>query len=209
VAIAPDGRIAVAGQSQRAFPDADGDDGFGDAFVALVALDGTVAWWRTYAAPGTPTTFLGVGVASDGRVVAAGYTTGTLTGEEPIGGNSAAIVVGLDAAGAELWRRAFDTAGRDDGYAVAVDGSGHALVVGSVGGAQFGDAVGGDDAFVVKLDPGGDVVWARKFGTAGNEYAIAVASDDGWNVWVAGTTFGDLDATQQGAGDAFLRSYTP
>jgi hypothetical protein len=209
VAVDPDGRIAVAGSSARAFPDEDGADGFGDAFVALVNLDGTIAWSRTYPAAGTPATFLGVGVADDGRVVAAGYTTGTLPGEEPIAGNAAAFVVGLDADGTELWRGIFDTDGRDDGYAVAVDGSGHALVAGSVGGDLFGDAVGSDDAFVAKLDPDGDVVWARAFGTAGADYALAIAADAGWSVWVGGTTLGDLDAAQQGNGDPFVRSYTP
>lgn len=199
VAVDPDGRIAVAGSSVQAFSGEDGADGFGDAFVALVNLDGTAVWSRTYAAAGTPATFLGVGVADGGHVVAAGYTTGTLPGEDPIAGNAAAFVVGLDGAGAEVWRRIFDTDGRDDGYAVAIDGSGHALVAGATSGDLFGDAAGCDDAFVVKLDAEGDVVWARAFGTAGADYALAIAADAGWNVWVAGIA----------SNDGFVRSYTP
>jgi hypothetical protein len=209
IAIAPDGDVLVGGTSQRVFPDEQGVDGFPDAFVAKVALDGTVAWDRRFAAVDARSSISGVGATSDGRVVATGSLNGAFAGDDPIGGVSALLIVGLDGDGTERWRQVHDTDARDDGYAVAVDGSGHALVVGSVGGALFGDAVGGDDAFVVKLDPGGDVVWARTFGSVEGDYAAAAAVDEGWNVWVAGTTYGDLDDAHLGGGDPFLRSYTP
>lgn len=210
IAFAPDGDVLVAGSSQRAFPDEAGLDGFQDAFVAKVALDGTVAWSRTYPVVDAPSWLSGVGAAADGRVVAAGYVNAAFAGDDPIAGASALLVVGLDADGTERWRRVLDTDGRDDGYAVAVDGSGHALVVGSVGGDLLGnEVVGGDDAFVVKLDPEGDVVWARTFGSVAGDYATAVAVDEAWNVWVAGATNGDLDDVHLGGGDPVLRSYTP
>jgi hypothetical protein len=52
-------------------------------------------------------------------------------------------------------------------------------------------------------------VWARTFGSVEGDYAAAAAVDEGWNVWVAGTTYGDLDDAHLGGGDPFLRSYTP
>jgi hypothetical protein len=44
------------------------------------------------------------------------------------------------------------------------------------------------DAFVVKLDPNGNVVWATYLGGSGEDVAQAIAVDAAGNVYVAGTT---------------------
>jgi hypothetical protein len=45
-----------------------------------------------------------------------------------------------------------------------------------------------NDAFVVKLDPGGNIVWATYLGGNGDDYGSAIAVDAGGNVFVAGTS---------------------
>lgn len=52
-------------------------------------------------------------------------------------------------------------------------------------------------------------VWNDQFGTASYEYPDAVATDAEGNVYVAGSTRGDLFATRTGAGDIFIVKYDP
>src|SRR5262249_46488923 len=46
--------------------------------------------------------------------------------------------------------------------------------------------VGNGDAFLAKLDPAGNFIWARQFGGAGDDYAFGVAVDGGGNVYASG-----------------------
>ncbi len=79
------------------------------------------------------------------------------------------------------------------GYAVAVDPTtGDVVVVGGFSSAmQIGDtvltSVGAEDAFVAKLNPKGDVIWAKSFGDAKPQLvtAVAVAGDGSIVVAVA------------------------
>lgn len=68
-------------------------------------------------------------------------------------------------------------------------------------------SAGGRDAFVRKYDPDGTVLWARQFGTALLDTALAVVADTLGAVIVAGDTYGQVADTNQGAQDAFLRKY--
>ncbi|MBI2829095.1 MAG: SBBP repeat-containing protein, partial [Acidobacteria bacterium] len=57
-----------------------------------------------------------------------------------------------------------------------------------------------------KSDPP-DISWVRQFGTSGEDYARGVAVDGSGNVYIAGTTFGNLSGQNAGSGDAFVRKY--
>ena len=96
--------------------------------------------------------------------------------------------------------------------AIAVDASGNTYVTGSTCSATFGTTPGAfqtqygggacqslftpggsiplaaGDAFVVKLDPNGNVVWATYLGGSGEDVGQAIAVDAASNVYVAGTT---------------------
>ena len=69
---------------------------------------------------------------------------------------------------------------------------------------MFPNPGGGGDAFVVKLDPTGAVVWATYLGGSGYDAANAIAVDAAGNVYVAGqTSSSNFPVT---AGAAFPRS---
>jgi hypothetical protein len=81
----------------------------------------------------------------------------------------------------------------DDGArAVAVDGGGNVVVAGQfIGTADFGGttltAAGGRDAFVAKLGPTGQVLWAKRWGAANNdEQGFGVGADAAGNVYALG-----------------------
>jgi hypothetical protein len=85
-------------------------------------------------------------------------------------------------------------AGSDEGYGVAVDANGAAYVAGETGSNDFptltpfqGDQ-GGVDAFVVKLIPDGQLVYATYLGGANLDGARDIAVDDQGRVVVTGVT---------------------
>jgi hypothetical protein len=83
-----------------------------------------------------------VSVGSDGSVLVAGYTFGTLPGQSSAGGQDA-FVRKYDAAGAVLWTRQFGSASFDYAYSVSVGSDGSVLVAGYTGGTLPGQSSAG------------------------------------------------------------------
>jgi hypothetical protein len=91
------------------------------------------------------------------------------------------------------WARGFGDGAKHHVAGVAIDPhDGSIFLTGAVSTAlHFGDGEtdpfkGISDAFVVKLDKNGSTVWARSFGSEGEDAAHAVALDSAGNVVVAG-----------------------
>lgn len=125
------------------------------------------------------------------------------------------------AAFAQTWSWAYATAntegGRGGGAAVAVDAAGNSYVIGtfqetmSVGAAML--AAQGEDAFVFKLDPAGNPIWALQIGGAGRDTGgdIGIAPDGA--VYVIGqfeatASVGGMEITSAGSSDAYVAKLT-
>jgi hypothetical protein len=67
--------------------------------------------------------------------------------------------------------------------------------------------LGGSDAFLYKLPLDGSVATILQFGTEGHDVASGVAVDSKGDVWVVGSTDGDLAGNNEGFNDVFLRRY--
>lgn len=69
--------------------------------------------------------------------------------------------------------------------------------------------IGGNDCSLVKLDPDGSVVWARRYGSTNNDDCGGMAVDGAGNVYATGTTGGAMDgvALVGGALDVFITKY--
>ena len=105
------------------------------------------------------------------------------------------------------------------GERVVCDNNGHVVVAGTFSCPQitFGSITlnnnGGDDLFVVKMDTGGNVLWANSAGGDYAEEGYTVATDDAGNVYVSGefwsesVTFGSSTITNSGSADIFLVKY--
>jgi hypothetical protein len=108
--------------------------------------------------------------------------------------------------------RAFGSSGDDAANGVAVDSQGNAIVTGffhgtniDFGGMSLTTKDGGSDAFVVKYDTMGKVIWAQRLGDNGDDVGNAVAVDDKDNIYIAGTfeqkiTFGSIPTFGGGHG---------
>lgn len=153
----------------------------------------------------------GTAIATDdnGNVYGTGYFRGTVdfdpgTGVFNLtaGGTQDAFISKWDASGNFTWAKQIGAAGWEESHAITLDDSGNIYITGFfLGTADFDPAATtfnltsgpGGDAFICKLDPSGNFVWAKRIrGTqAVTSYGIAV--DDSGNVYTTGFFDGTAD----------------
>ena len=135
----------------------------------------------------------GVAVASDGSI----YTTGT-TLSFGAGDQDICLLKSRDD-GTLVWQRTWGTASSEPGLRAndfATD-----VAVASGDGSVYVTGFSGNDAFLLKFDAGGALLWQKTWGGASTDFAdgVAVAADG--SVYVTGAT--------DGFGDAFLVKFSP
>lgn len=110
-------------------------------------------------------------------------------------GSADAFVIKLDAAGNFIWGKSFGGPGSQTCESVKTDAAGNVYLTGyfpltadfDPGAAVFAmTALGSSDAFVLKLDPSGNFVWAKAFSGSAAENANDLAVDAAGNVYVTG-----------------------
>jgi hypothetical protein len=192
----------------------------GLAYVMKLTSGGNLAWARTFTAGGSPSTNSSV-IPTDIAVDASGtvYTTGSYHRavdfdpgthksqkfilDSPAG---VAYVSALDSSGNFLWAKSmrFISGWNASAEALALDGVGGVYVAGQFRGTiDFDPGPGAyiltsvtadaSDAFVWKLNTGGNFVWAGQMGGTGDDNAWAVDADALGNIQVAGRFQGTVD----------------
>jgi hypothetical protein len=184
-----------------------GSAGGDDVFIVKYSITGDLLWIKQFGSAGDDVGRR-IGLDSTGNIYITGTTDGDLAGTGNAGGDDA-FVVKLDPDGNTLWIRQFGTADNDRAADIAVHPFGDSFVTGATDGDMAGNEnAGGDDAFVVKLDPDGNTVWTRQFGTAADDGGTGVVVDPFGDATVTGTTEGDLAGTgNAGASDAFVSKF--
>ncbi len=176
-----------------------------DAFVAKYDARGGFLWVRAIAGRSTEHAF---GVAVDGKGDV--YVTGDFYSQPADfnpGGNGGTIVankwdgflVKYEANGSFLWAKAITGGKSDYGTAVVADRSGNVYATGyfnsdtvdfnpgSAGGAlNLLATAGGYDAFLVKYDVRGNVLWTKTIGGSKNDNGYGLALDGSGNVYTTG-----------------------
>lgn len=126
-----------------------------------------------------------VAARSNGNVVVAGFLTGSVDlgrGLLTSGDGSDLVVAEFDQAGGVTWNRRYGGAGDAGNALVALDATGATFVTtaftGSLDlGAGALASAGMSDVAVARLDGTGATTWSRRFGDAGAQFPIALASD--------------------------------
>jgi hypothetical protein len=127
----------------------------------------------------------GVAVDGQGNVYLAGRTMGVLDGATSHGGGDG-FVAKWGADGVWLWTQQYGTDGYDLISAIAVAPDGDVLIAGHTSGQYGPDTpAGGTDAFVARLDGDGELRWVKQFGSAGVDFASAVAVSADGLIYVA------------------------
>jgi len=187
-----------------------------DVVVAKVKPDGQFAWAKRFGGAGAASAF-DIARFADGSVVLTGAFGGTATfGGTTLSsaGGADIFVTRLSPGGQVAWARKAGGQGSDRGYGIATTADGSIVVTGSFAGtATFGATTlssnGGEDVFVTRLTPGGQVAWARKAGGTGDDRGLAIAARADGSVLVTGrfagtAAFGDTTLASGGLENVFV-----
>ena len=168
--------------------------GINDAPHALFARfdsNGSVVWQKVYQGISAE----GIGSfapTGDGGFIAAGWTASFGAG------GSDAWVIKLDAIGNVTWERAYGGTNYDAARSIRPTGDGGYIVAGTTN--SYG--AGNSDAWLLKLDAVGNIIWQRTYGGTSNDYAYSVILGPGGGYIVAGYT----DSFGAGGNDAWVLS---
>jgi hypothetical protein len=112
------------------------------------------------------------------------------------------FILKLDPAGNLVWAKPISGSYLSYGMDIATDASGNIVVTGIFNdtidldpGPAVNQAVsaGNVDAFMLKLDPSGNFVWAKTFGANGNDLGRNIVTDATGNIYVSGTIDDTVD----------------
>ena len=177
----------------------DGEDG--DASLTKYDSQGNLLWARQL---GSSEYDYAQDVTTDinNNIYISGGTNGSLDGSN-VGLNDA-WVAKYDSQGNLLWTRQLGTSDSDSSEGVATDSDGNVYISGSTQGTLGETNVGGSDAWVAKYDSQGNLLWTEQLGSSEDEDSQAVAVGDNGNVYLTGSTKGNLDGTNAGESDAWV-----
>jgi hypothetical protein len=224
------GNIYTTGRFQSTF---DFDPGLGttnltsaggdDVFISKLDPLGNLVWAKGF---GGSSNDVGTSIAVDssGNVYTTGYfyeivdfDPGAGTTNLTSAGQADVFVSKLDPSGNLLWAKRFGGSGAavDIGLSIAVDSTGNVYTTGRFEGTVDFDpgagttdlaSAGGHDVFVSKLDPSGNLLWAKSFGGSGaavDDAGFSIAVDSSGNVYTTGYFSGTADF-DPGAGTSNL-----
>ncbi len=205
-----------------------------DAFITKINSTGTDLVYSTYLG-GTDVDYAeGIAVDGSGNAYVTGYAASSDFPTTPgaydttfNGGYSDVFITKLNSTGTDLLYSTFlggSDIGSDRGFAIAVDESGNAYIMGSTPSSDFpttpdaydtthNGLVGSQDVFITKLNSTGtDLLYSTFLGGWGLDSGRGIAIDASGNAYVTGfhmssdfpTTPGAYDTTRGGNVDAFV-----
>ena len=233
VAIDAQGNCYVAGQgtitpSTTAFQRVPKTVGRGSSqFIEKFDGNGNLVY-ATYLGGSGPDVAVGMAVDSIGNVYVTGYTYSndfpTLHAfQSTLASQRDAFITVLNATGTALLYSTY-WGGSDDsdiGMSIAIDTSGNAYIAGTTGSSDFplvapfqGTLVGGESAFVIKLDPTGQPIFSTFLGADAGSFSASIAADESGSAYVTGlaaTGFALANPIQNSTTgqSAFVSKFTP
>lgn len=138
---------------------------------------------------GTPGIELATAITTDnsGNIYVTGQTNGELG--EKNNGSYDPWVAKYDSDGQLLWTKQFGSDKFDSSFSIATDNEGNFIVVGGTQGDLAGPKQAqDDDAWIIKYDQDGNLLWSEQFGTDFLNGATAIDIDDEGNIFLSGLT---------------------
>lgn len=184
-------------------------NGLEDIFVLKLDTGGNLLWVRQI---GAALSDVGTSICLDkwNNVIVTGNFGSTAdfnpdpnrTYNITAGGSADAFVLRMNNDGVFLWARGIGSSSFEAGYSVAPDDKGNVYTGGEFNGATDFDPgsntftltpVKDRDAFVLKLDSAGWLVWAKQIGGNGYETARSIAVQPAGVIYIAGDINGNAD----------------
>jgi len=185
-----DGGFIVAGETRSNDGDVSGNHGKSDAWVVKLNSLGDILWKKCLGGTGNDYA-RSIQQISDGGFILTGYTN---SNNGDVSGNNGyydAWVVKLNSSGDILWQKCLG--GTYDDYARSIQQtSDTGFILAGYTFSNDGDVSGNHgfgDAWVVKLNSSGDIIWQKCFGGTNEDYAYSIQQTSDSGFIVAGYTF--------------------
>ncbi|HVX62800.1 MAG TPA: Ig-like domain-containing protein, partial [Pirellulales bacterium] len=202
--------------------------GGNDGYLAKLDTNGNFLWAESFGGTGADA---GYGVAVDAAGNA--FVTGDFSATAAFGQGASAVNLqsagGTDAFVAKFaptgdltWAQAIGGTGGDNGFGIAVDSQGDAYVTGQFSGTVDFDPTGAGvhqlttffgAAYILKLDGGGNYLWAEKLNGEnppaldGRSEGDAITVDDAGNVYATGIFGGTVNLNPSGGSDVVTSDF--
>lgn len=172
-----------------------------DIIVAKFDNNGNVEWQKQI---GSDSTDIGNTIYVDvkGNVYVVGATKGTV--DKMSFGGVDCVFLKFDSKGNIIWKKQFGTAKGDEIQGITGDSESNIYICGYTQGDLAAKNLGRLDAFIGKFTDKGEQIKLFQFGTAGFEMASHITLDKEQNIYIGGSTGGELGGKPQGEGDSFL-----
>jgi hypothetical protein len=200
--------LLAAGSTMSAFEGQSTSWNNTGAFLSKRNSTGDVIWTR-FLETNAPDQGRAAAFDSAGNAYLAGGTQGSLSGFTNAGSNDLFVARYNGLNGSRTLLQQFGTSGLDLAYDMAVDLGGNIYLTGSTEGALGGQTNAGlTDAFVMKLDSNGSVLWTRLLGGSAAEESLGLGLDAAGNVWIGGHSYSTFGGhANVGSADAFVAAY--
>jgi hypothetical protein len=176
------------------------NDGF---IIKIDSLNNTI--WSRQFGTSEEEDILWSAIDDKGCVYITGSTRGDLSGKNS--GKEDIFVVKYNPEGQLQWTKQFGTDSTDIANGIYADTRGYVFITGTTKGILGKSSFGKTDGFIMKLDANGQNIFTNQFGTAGDDYSLAVTGDGDTMIFVCGSTWGDIGAKNSGMLDAFTGSF--
>jgi hypothetical protein len=193
-----------------------------DEFTAKLDTNGNCIWAKT----GSGATFdMGneINITPQGNILTIGNTEGNITFD----GNTLTHIDNTDVffakynpSGIFQTAKLFGGIGTAQGRAISSDENENILIAGVFTGQMTigtntlnSSNTNDEDCFVAKLDPNGNAIWVKQYGSSiGSDYARGIDADAQGNIYVSGVFSGTVNfdgnvLTANGTSDIFLLKY--
>lgn len=190
-----DGGYVVTGFSYSTNGNVTANYGFADVWVFKVNSTGTLVWQKTYGGPDEDNGNCILATSDGGFMVSAAIYS---DGNDIIvsHGNRDLWLFKINGTGVLQWQKAIGGSGSDNGYQLVELSNGDILVAGNTNSTD-GDVIGtngGYDAWLVRVNNGGDLLWSKCYGgSASDGMAAIVPLDNGGFLFSGGSNSTDFD----------------
>ena len=195
--------------------------GDNDVFLAKYDLNGSLIWAQS-AGGFQSDKALGISVDGNGNVLVCGYYTDSISfsGNNYLlgNGNRDIFIAKYDSSGNFVWSKSMGSYGRDEAKSIVCDVVGNVFVTGmfshivNFGGTSLTSPNGYYDMFFCKLDPQGNLIWAKQGSSTFDEVGWGITMDSNGKIYVAGefnayAVFDAFAVTTNGMSDFFVACY--
>jgi len=174
-----------------------------DIFVQKMDASGNFIWAKSFAGANSGNIGRSISVDALGNVYTTGNFAGTVDFDPGVGtanmtseGSEDIFVQKMDASGNFLWVKSIGSTSSDISNSISLDNLGNVYITGSFeetvdfdpGAGTFNmTSVGNTNVFVQKMDPTGDFLWAKSFGsTTDDASGTSITVDTLGNVYTTG-----------------------